>query len=267
MAETFTHRVWLFENGSEQLQREQLLREQLLREQPFTIQVRAGRQRRTAAETTRTPGHDYELAAGLLYAAGYITSRDDFAHMTYCVADAGRQEYNLLTVALHAPRLPALPRPEEVIVDGTSCGVSSDNLLAGLARRSQDALPDFSIAPQPLFSQSGQAAGRAAFFDETGVLQVARVDVRPLHALDKLLGWALLEDRLPLGAGVLWLPAPADYAMMERAALAGVPVVASPGPPSSLAISAAHRQGMTLLSVAGASIRVYSGRERLATGS
>jgi FdhD protein len=270
MAETFTHRVWLLEDGNErsegqELPREQLLREQLLREQPFTIQVRAGRQRRNAAETTRTPGHDYELAAGLLYAAGYIASRDDFAHMTYCVADAGRQEYNLLTVALHAPWLPALPRPEEVIVEGGSCGVSSDNLLAALAGRIQHRPPDFAIEPQALVAQAGRVAGRAAFFDEAGTLQAARVDVRPIQALDKLLGWALLEERLPLGAGVLWLPGPADYAMLERAVLAGVPIVASPGPPTSLAISAAHRQGIALLAMKGESIRVYSGRERLDT--
>lgn len=260
MAETFTHRVWLLEDGNERFERQELPREQ-----PFTIQVRAGRERRNAAETTRTPGHDYELAAGLLYAAGYIASRDDFAHMTYCVADAGRQEYNLLTVALHAPRLPALPRPEEVVVDGGSCGVSSDNLLAALAGRIQHRPPDFAIEPQSLVAQAGQAAGSAAFLDQAGALQAARADVRPIHALDKLLGWAVLEERLPLGAGVLWLPAPADYAMIERAALAGVPVVASPGPPTSLAISAAHRQGIALLAVKGESIRVYSGGERLDT--
>jgi FdhD protein len=141
MGEMINQRVWVLDNGQARYQRETLPREQ-----PFTIQVRAGRQRRNAAETTRTPGHDYEFAAGLLYAAGYIDSRDDFAHMTYCVEDAVRQEYNLLTVALRATRLPALPRPEEVIVDGSSCGVSSDNLLAALASRSLPALPAFSMS-------------------------------------------------------------------------------------------------------------------------
>jgi FdhD protein len=262
MGEMINQRVWVLDNGQARYQRETLPREQ-----PFTIQVRAGRQRRNAAETTRTPGHDYEFAAGLLYAAGYIDSRDDFAHMTYCVEDAVRQEYNLLTVALRATRLPALPRPEEVIVDGSSCGVSSDNLLAALASRSLPALPAFSMRPEGILSQAGSAPSGAAFFDGGGELQVERADVRPLQALDKLLGWALLNDRLPLGAGVLWLPGPADYAMIERVALAGVPVAASRGHPSSLAISAAHRQGVTLLLVKGDTLRVYSGRERLGSGS
>jgi FdhD protein len=258
MAETIDQRVWVLNDGQARYQRETLPREQ-----PFTIQVRAGRQRRNAAETTRTPGHDYELAAGLLYAGGYINSRDDFAHMTYCVEDAVRQEYNLLTVTLRARRLPELPRPEEVIVDGSSCGVSSDGLLAALASRTLPALPAFSITPEAILSQAGRAPSGAAFFDGDGMLQVERGDVRPLQALDKLLGWALLNERLPLGAGVLWLPGRADYPMIERVALAGVPIAASRGHPSSLALSAAHRQGITLVAAAGQTVSVYTGRERV----
>lgn len=259
MAETINRRIWVLQDGQARQERERLPREL-----PFTIQVRAGRERRKAAETTRTPGHDYELAAGLLYSQGYIASRHDFSHMTYCVEDAGRQEYNLLTVALRAPRLPALPRPEEVVIDGNSCGVSSDNLLAALAARVPPTLPGGPVLPvAALLAQAAQAPSGAAFFDAAGQLQVVRHDVRPLQALDKLLGWALLNDRLPLGAGVLWLPAHADYAMMERAVLAGAPVVASRGRPGSLAVSAAHHHGITLLAIRQDSVWLYTGRERV----
>lgn len=260
MSETITHRISILQDGDERQERATLPREQ-----PFTIQVRAGRQRRNAAETTRTPGHDYELASGLLYTAGYIASRDDFAHMTYCVEDGTRQEYSLLTVALRAPRLPALPRPEEVIVDGTSCGVSSDTLLAALAARTPPALPDYTVTPLALLAQAEQTAAGGAYFDAAGELLVARADVRPLQALDKLLGWALLDGRLPLPPGVLWLPAPADYAMLERAVLAGAPVAVSRGEPSSLAVSAAHRHGLSLVAVESNAVFVYTGRERLTT--
>jgi FdhD protein len=258
MSETITHRITILENGDERQERMTLPREL-----PFTIQVRAGRQRRNAAETTRTPGHDYELAAGLLYAAGYIASRDDFSHMTYCVEDGTRQEYSLLTVALRAARLPALPRPEEVIVDGTSCGVSSDTLLAALAARAHPSPPASAVAPGALLAQAEQASTGAAFFDAAGDRLVARADVRPLHALDKLLGWALLEDRLPLPPGVLWLPAPASYPLLERAVLGGAAVVVSRGKPSSLAISTAHRHNISLLAARGDTLLIYAGGERL----
>lgn len=263
MAETISRRIWVLEDG-----RARQEREQLPREQPFTIQVRAGRERRNAAETTRTPGHDYELAAGLLYSQGYISSRDDFSHMTYCVEEAGQQEYNLLTVALYAARMPALPRPEEVVIDGNRCGVSSDSLLEALAARAPAALADGPALPvAALAAQAAEVPMGAAFFDEAGALQIVRQDVRPLQALDKVLGWALLEGRLPLGRGVLWLPGPADYAMMERAVLAGAPFVGSRGRPGSLAVSAAHRHGITLFAVRDDEVWLYTGQERVMGGS
>ncbi len=262
MAETISRRTWVIENGQARQERERLPREQ-----PFTIQVRAGRERRNAAETTRTPGHDYELAAGLLYSQGYIHSRDDFSHMTYCVEVAGRQEYNLLTVALYAARMPPLPRPEEVVIDGNNCGVSSDSILAMLAARAPAALPDGPLLTvAALAAQAAKAPAGAAFFDAAGTLQVAREDVRALQALDKLLGWAVLEERLPLRPGVLWLPGPADYAMMERAVLAGAPLVASRGRPGSLAVSAAHRHGITLFAVRDGAVWLYTGRQRVTNG-
>lgn len=263
MAETISHHIWVLQDG-----RARQERAHLPRELPFTIQVRAGRERRNAAETTRTPGHDYELAAGLLYSQGYIANRHDFSHMTYCVEDAGRQEYNLLTVALRASRMPALPRPEEVIVDGNSCGVSSENLLAALAARQPPAPPEGPVVQAAaLLAQAAEAPSGAAFFDAAGALQATRHDVRPLQALDKLLGWALLNDRLPLDSGVLWLPAHADYAMMERAVLAGASLVASRGRPGSLAVSAAHRHGLTLLAVRNDDVWIYSGPERVGRDS
>jgi len=301
MAETISRRIWVLEEGQARQERENLPRER-----PFTIQVRAGRERRNATETTRTPGHDYELAAGLLYSQGYIRSRHDFSHMTYCVQEAGRQEYSLLTVALYAARMPALPRPEEVVIDGNSCGVSSDNLLAALGARAPESLPAGPVLPRPeevvidgnscgvssdnllaalgarapeslpagpvlpvraLAAQASEVPVGAAFFDAAGELQVARQDVRPLQALDKVIGWALLEERLPLGPGVLWLPGPADYAMMERAVLAGAPLVGSRGRPGSLAVSAAHRHGITLFAVRDDEVWLYTGRERVTAGS
>lgn len=263
MAETISRRIWVLEEGQARQERENLPREQ-----PFTIQVRAGRERRNATETTRTPGHDYELAAGLLYSQGYIRSRHDFSHMTYCVQEAGRQEYSLLTVALYAARMPALPRPEEVVIDGNSCGVSSENLLAALAARAPESLPAGPVLPvRALAAQASEVPVGAAFFDAAGELQVARQDVRPLQALDKVIGWALLEERLPLGPGVLWLPGPADYAMMERAVLAGAPLVGSRGRPGSLAVSAAHRHGITLFAVRDDEVWLYTGRERVTAGS
>ncbi|MFW6070735.1 MAG: formate dehydrogenase accessory sulfurtransferase FdhD, partial [bacterium] len=239
------------------------------REIPFEIQLRAGRTLRTVANTTRTPGHDYELAAGLLLSEGFIHSRHDVSHMTYCMDERALQEYNLLTVVLHSRHMPQPPQPEQMVVDGVACGVSSQSLLEALQQRALPPIPDGpTISAETLLQMAGQEAGdahsaTATLFTFEGQLRAHRQDVHPRNALDKLLGWGLLNDHLPFHDAFLWLNQRPTFALLQRCAVAGVPLLCSTLPPSSLALSLAARHNITLLHAAGDQITVYSGDQRL----
>lgn len=241
----------------------------LSREIPFEIRLRAGRTLRTVANTTRTPGHDYELAAGLLLAEGFIHSRRDFSHMTYCMDQRALQEYNLLTVVLHSRQMPQPPQPEKIIVDGISCGVSSQSLLEALEQRALPPLPDGPlIGVDALLRMAHEVAGdpqsaTAALFTSNASLRARRHDVHAPNALDKLLGWGLLNDHLPFHHSVLWLSERPTFALLQRCAVAGIPLLCAAAPPTSLAISIASRHNITLLHAAGDQIAVYSGETRL----
>ena len=266
-------KVWIARGG--RLKREKAV---LAREMPFEIQVRAGRERQSVAHILRTPGNDYELAAGLLYAEGYLDNKQGFSHMTYCMDDATRQEYNLLTVSLRANHLPRPPQPDRTVIDGRTCGVSSEGVIeATLALHEQrqnmplpagpQVAPDVlrhlpEIADGARAPRLGAAGAAAALFDPAGTLLELREDVAAANALDKLVGWGLLNGRLPFHEQILLVTGRATFSTLQRAALAGIPLVCCRQPPSTLAVSIAYRFDITLATVAG-EVAVYTGRERI----
>lgn len=270
-------KVWIARDG--QVKREKA---HLAREMPFEIQVRAGQEMRTVASTLRTPGNDYELAAGILYAEGYLDGKHDFSHMTYCMDDAARQEYNLLTVSLRANRLPQPPQPDRIVVDGRVCGVSGESVVEATSalweQRGSVAVPEGpqitpavlgGLAETVVAAQApglGPASEAAALFDPDGNLRELREDVDVTNALNKLVGWGVLAEQLPFHNYLLFTGGRATFTTLQRSVLAGVPLVSTPFPPSSLALSLAYRFGLTLLQVKGEQVRVYTGRERLAHG-
>ncbi len=231
----------------------------LATEEPLELRLQAGSSTRTVATTMRTPGADFELAAGFLLSEGVVHSRAEIDRIAYCPAPGERQHYNALTVTLARERLPDLGALERFGVVTSACGLCGRMSLDDLEARgvgpvesatevSSETLLELPTAlrcGQRLFERTG-GLHAAGLFTAAGALLCVREDVGRHNALDKLVGWALLEDRLPLDRQVLMLSGRASYELLLKAAVAGISVVASVSAPSSLAVALARRFGITL---------------------
>jgi FdhD protein len=253
-------------------------RDNLATEEPMELRLAAGPQRRTLAVTMRTPGNDFELAAGFLYAEGVVRGRDEIAQMTYCTDPDvdGEQRYNIVSVTLRSGVLPDLPGLERHFATSSACGVcgkaSLDSLrLAGWPVLTGGPTVDLEVLyglPERLrAAQSGFAATgglhAAALFTPSGDLVALREDVGRHNAVDKLVGWALLEG-VPLADHLLMVSGRAGYEILQKALVAGIPVVAAVSAPSSLAVSLAAEFGITLVGfLRDRRCNVYSGEDRI----
>jgi len=223
--------------------------------------------------TMRTPGHDVELALGFLHGEGVIRSLRDVASARACGPDG-----NVVSVELSAGLSVNHDRLQRNFYATSSCGVCGKATLAAVEammpagqvdlRMSVTAgllepLAEAARAAQPIFLDTG-GLHAATLFDEQGALVAAHEDVGRHNALDKLVGARLLEDALPLSAHILLLSGRASFEMLQKAAVAGIPVVAAIGAPSSLAIDVAERTGILLVGfLRGDSFNVYAHGERL----
>ena len=251
----------------------------LATEEPLEIRLQAAEQTRTLAVTMRTPGNDFELAAGFLVSEGVLMSHDDLKSITYCVDKTvdEAQRYNIVNVRLRGAELPDLAGLERHFFTSSACGVCGRAGLEGLEARGLERLePTFKISPdtitklpdklreaQGLFEVTG-GLHAAGLFDLSGNLLQLREDVGRHNALDKLLGWARLESHLPLTNCLLMLSGRASYELLQKALVAGIPFVCAVSAPSSLAVDLAKRFGVTLLGfVRGETFNVYCGAERL----
>ena len=223
--------------------------------------------------TMRTPGNDVELALGFLHGEGLIRSNRDIASVRECGADR-----NVVRIELAADVPLDLARLERNFYTSSSCGVCGKASLEAVAAMMSAkpvegagnvstallrSLADGSHSAQPVFRDTG-GLHAACLFDERGALIAAHEDVGRHNALDKLVGARLLADALPLSGSVLLLSGRASFELLQKAAMAGVPVVASVGAPSSLAIDLAQRTGILLVGfLRGDSFNVYAHGERL----
>ncbi len=251
----------------------------LATEEPMEVRVAAGAHRRTVAVTMRTPGHDFELAAGFLFTEGVIRSRDQVARIAYCSDPdvAADQRYNVVTVELRGGELPNLRPLERHFATTSACGVCGKATLDSLRARGCAAveggpavdpqvlrqLPDRLREAQGLFAQTG-GLHAAALFDARGQLVALREDVGRHNAMDKLVGWAFLEGRLPLRDGVVVVSGRASFELVQKAVVAGAPVLCAVSAPSSLAVEVARDFGITLVGfLRGDRFNVYTGAERV----
>lgn len=277
MSSTQRQRIWVVEDG--QTGRKQ---DHLAVEEPLEIRLQAGAETRTLAITMRTPGHDYELAAGFLYGEQVVQGRDEIAQMTYCLGeDSAEQEYNTLSIALRAPQLPDLPQLQRHFFTNSACGVCGRTMLEDLTIQHPQPLPpgpqvtpdllyqlpDRLRQSQALFQNTG-GLHAAALFDTQGQLLAVREDVGRHNALDKLVGWGLLNDRLPFENHIIMVSGRASYELLQKCLTAGAPILCAVSAPSTLAVSLARQFGITLVGfLRGRRFNIYSGPERIAMGT
>jgi FdhD protein len=261
-------RVWTLDGDTEVRRRDTLVTEE-----PVEIRLSAAGRTQTVAVTMRTPGHDFELATGFLHAEGLLPGMP--RQVSYC-ADVERtdQQFNVVTVETDGPPLEAPVRSGIVSSACGVCGAASLDALRerGLSRVADGTsvpadvlygLPDALRAAQGVFETTGGLHG-AGLFTPDGSLVAAREDVGRHNAVDKLVGWAVLGDRLPLADTVLMVSGRCGYEIVQKAVTAGIPVVASVSAPSSLAVAVAEDFGLTLVGfLRGRRCNVYAGRERI----
>ncbi len=254
-------------------------RDAVVAEEPMEIRVQAGGETRTVAVTMRTPGADFELAAGFLYAEGVLAHRADVRSITYCLdRDVDpEQRYNIVNVALDLAALPDLSTLERHFYTTSACGVCGKASLEALEMRNCPLLPPGpTVSPQvirelpgrmqaaqELFGETG-GLHAAALFDTRGELLCLREDVGRHNAVDKLVGWALLNGRLPLHGHILLVSGRSSFEILQKAVVAGIPIVCAISAPSHLAVEVARRFRGTLIGfLRGERFNVYAGDQRL----
>jgi FdhD protein len=224
------------------------------------------------AVAMRTPGHDLELAAGFLVTEGIARDFGAVTSIAHCDA-----ERNTLEVRCE-PGARGIVRPEpRAFVASSACGLCGKATLESLRTRTPSlhadgtrvearvlyALPERLRAAQTLFQSTG-ALHAAGLFSAEGALLCAREDVGRHNAVDKVVGWAALEGRLPLAGTVLFASGRIGFEIAQKALVAGIPIVAAISGPSSLAVELARDNGMTLAAfVRGESLCIYAGAERI----
>jgi len=247
-------------------------------EEPLELRLRgaAGEDATPLAVTLRTPGHDAELAAGFLYAEGIVDAAADLVALD----DAARCGVeNVAEIELPPERARAARGTARSFLSTAACGVCGKTAIESIfarglplldpgrprvAHRVLESLPARMREAQRGFARTG-GLHAAALFDADGTLRVLREDVGRHNAVDKVVGERLLAGALPLLDSVLLLSGRAGFEIVQKAARAGVPVVAAVGAPSSLALRTAERSGMTLAGfVRPGRFNLYTHPERIA---
>ena len=254
--------------------------DEIVGEEPLELRLVAGETTQTLAVTMRTPGNDFELAAGFVYSEAIVRARTEIAGLTYCIDPKvdPDQRYNIVNVELsRSTQWPDLARFERHFTMSSSCGVCGRAQLDSLRElgavpidddvllpaRVLYALPERMREAQRIFATTG-GLHAAALFDERGGAIVAREDVGRHNAVDKIVGWALLNGRLPLRRCALMVSGRASYEILQKAVMAGAAIVASVSAPSSLAVELAREFNVTLAGfVRGDRANVYAVPERI----
>ena len=241
------------------------------------LEIRIGGESLTV--TMRTPGNDIDLVHGLLLSEGIIVGRSDISVIRYCdgVDDEGANTYNVLDVELSATA-PTTARSTRNFLSTSACGVCGKASLDDVRTHSRYdvAKTDISVgtgtlATMPATLRRGQhvfdATGglhAAGLFTADGVLLALREDVGRHNAVDKVVGWATTEDRLPLADSVLIVSGRASFELVQKAVVAGIPMLGAVSAPSSLAVDLAADAGMTLVGfLRGDSMNIYTRDDRI----
>jgi FdhD protein len=229
--------------------------------------------------TMRTPGDDIDLVHGLLHSEGVIREAADIRLARYCAGSGpdGMNTYNVLDVSLADDAAPRAAAARRSVVTTSACGICGATSIDQVLRQSRFALaPELQVRADvirsaPLLLRDQQRAfaktgglHAAGLLKVDGTLRCVREDVGRHNAVDKVVGWAIRENRLPLAETILVVSGRASYELTQKAVLAGIPVLAAVSAPSSLAVDLARDAGLTLVGfIRGESMNVYSHPERI----
>ncbi|MEV6488236.1 formate dehydrogenase accessory sulfurtransferase FdhD [Actinoplanes sp. NPDC051633] len=246
----------------------------LAAEEPLEIRIRKA----PLAVTMRTPGQDIDLAMGFLLTEGVIGSAGDVVTAQLCAGTDTPNTYNVVDVVLGEDVPPPVTDPTRNFYTTSSCGVCGKASIDAVRTRSRfdittdgvsvtaqtlASLPDKLRAAQRTFDRTG-GLHAAGLFTAGGDLLVLREDVGRHNAVDKVIGWAVREDRLPLTGHVLLVSGRASFELTQKAWMAGIPLLAAVSAPSTLAAELADEAGMTLVGfLRGPSMNVYAGAHRV----
>ncbi len=258
-------------------------------EEPLEIRIGvSGGGHRAISITMRTPGEDGDLAAGFLFTEGILTSHDQIKQIRHCGLKIGKGtssldravalNSNTIRVDLNAGVDIDFKRLERHFYTTSSCGVCGKSSIEALHTGAQKltdvrspkldsemihALPDRLRQSQDIFDQTG-GLHASALFDVNGALEIVREDVGRHNALDKVIGAKFLAGELPLSEKILLVSGRASFELVQKALMAGIPIMVAVGAPSSLAVELAEEFGMTLAGfVRNNSFNVYSGKSRI----
>jgi FdhD protein len=228
--------------------------------------------------TMRTPGNDIDLVRGLLYSERIITDRSDIVLARYCAGSGpdGVNTYNVLDVTL-APQISAPAAVRRNVVTTSACGICGATSIDQVLRESpypRD--PELQVAAELVLSAPTRLREHQRAFDQTGGLHAAgllglnsemvcvREDVGRHNAVDKVIGWAIEQQLLPLRHTILAVSGRASFELTQKAVLAGIPVLAAVSAPSSLAAELAEEAGLMLVGfVRGQTMNVYTHSDRM----
>ncbi|SDX33764.1 FdhD protein [Marininema mesophilum] len=263
-------------NGHSRVQQDSLAREEPLEirltsphlPEPFPVTV-----------TMRTPGDDFDLAAGLLFTEGILPSGETIHSITYCHDPQvdGEQRYNIVNVNLHGNIPLQLQHLTRNFYTSSSCGVCGKASLEAIHVRGIKGIPDgFTITDeviyelsdtlreaQSVFEKTG-GIHAAGWFDNEGNLHALREDIGRHNAVDKLFGHAFLTNQTPLHEGILMVSGRTSFEILQKAAVAGVPIVVAVSAPSSLACDLARQFNITLIGFArGQRFNIYTSEQRI----
>jgi FdhD protein len=246
-------------------------------EEPLEIRVNG----RPIAVTMRTPGDDFDLVAGFLWTEGILAAPDDIVAMRFCSSEAPNT-YNVVDVDLASVAAARAADLTRNFYTTSSCGVCGKASIDAVRVRSQydvrddpitiaaptvATLPDRLREAQKLFATTG-GLHAAGLFHASGELRAVREDVGRHNAVDKVIGSALRDGDLPLRGAVLIVSGRASFELVQKALLAGLPILAAVSAPSTLAVDLAAEAGMTLIGfLRGPSMNVYSGAHRVVSSS
>jgi FdhD protein len=268
-------KVWSIQSGQVTPKKDHLATEE-------PLEIRLVSPKQTVAVTMRTPGADFDLAAGFLYNEGVISSRADIRQMSYCVDEKidGEQRQNIVNVMLREELRPDLQPLERHFFTSSACGVCGKNSIDSLKIKGRSplsvtmqvkpeiiyTLPDKLRSAQGIFQSTG-GLHAAAVFNAEGELLKLREDVGRHNALDKLIGSALLAEELPFEDAIVLVSGRSSFEILQKCLMAQVPIVCAVSAPSSLAVYLAQEFNITLIGfLRGQRMNVYSGMERIITG-